>query len=318
MARFFADTIKFHAASMATAVTLRHVSGFAHDIGMNLSNPESGAYNNEATFIASQQPRITFTTIALESMLKTVGLLDGLCVEDDTGKPGFQLFGQEHSVCTVGARASGSTNMSITAVKAHALIRSISANVGQDATVSMEVFCLSDDGANPPTATVYNAALPTGAVIDEAFTVGPIQLDGITIPNESIQSVTVDTGIEANVIQAAASIYPTAVVRAKAAPTVTIVLDDASFMSASGVPFGGLKVESPESFVSFVKRTAYGGLAALTASEHTKISINGFARVTDHASGGGSSPLGATIVIQCNRIGANAPLVVANDTALAE
>lgn len=314
MSRFFADSFKIHPASLASALTLRNVSGVGHDLGIQMSSPESGAYFNEVRFVSQQQPQINLTALALESLLNTVSLLDGLCIEDDTGKPGLQLFGQQHAACTAGGRTTGSTHMQVTAAKGHLLVTQLQGNAGADATATLRAICLSEDGAASPTAVVYNAALPSTLIVDEVFTVGKVMFNGTLIPADAVQSVSIDTGINVQIVQAAASIFPTAVVRAKADPTITIELDDASYLDAAKVPYSGLKCLTSNCWVSFAKREPYGGVKNLTDAEHIKIQFGGYAHITQHAQGSGASPLTTQITINGDRISGNNPLVVTTQT----
>jgi len=316
MGRFHIDSFQIYDDGMGAAVNLRNVSQASHNVGLTVSSPSTGGPYDRTAFITAQNSEFNLTALALEQILDLVSIHTGLCVSN-TSNSGLKLFGQGHDACGTNGRVSGSNNMAITVGDGHLLVTGIECANGGDATATLRAIALSDGGA-APLASVYNAALPSSGLIeDEVFTLGPTQVESIALGNDTVQSVSLDTGIEVRVLQAASSIYPSAIVIVKVMPMIRIVTDNPSLLASGSIPILGLPCTHANSFISFVKRDPFGGLEALNASEHIKITFAGLAYINQHLDASGADLGTCEIMVKCTQPSGSVPLVVTTDTALA-
>ena len=316
MGRFSTDTLVLHTIAMgATPLVLRGIGSASHGLGIQTIGPDSGNPYDETKFIGQQQPTMDFSAVALESLLGELSLLTGLCVLSDGSHPGVEMYGQGHDPCGTSGRTAGSTNMKVTAALGHALITQVGGGRNEDATAALQVMALSD-GATEPTAAVYNAALPASPVVDEAFIVGAPTVAGQALSADSVQSVTVETGIQIEQISAIDEIWPTAVDIIKVRPIIRITLDDPTILDAAKIKYQGVAATHANTFVTFVKRDPFGGLKSKALTEHIKITAAGIAYVDTHYNASGSGTGTVDIVIECIETGGAVPLVVTTGVAI--
>lgn len=312
MTRFSVDSFKIEDDG-ESATLLRNVNSMAHNLGIQTSGPDTGNTYNEVRYIVGQAPEFALECLALESLLDSISILTGKCVVDGATEVGLELYGQAHDPCGTAGRLAGSTNMKVLCEHSHLLITQIQGSAGQDAIASVRAICLTD-GTNAPTSTVFNSALPASPISDEAFTIAQARIAGTTLATDAIKSVSIDTGIDVQPLTAADSIWPGSVLILKSTPTLRIVTDDISTVQAL-VSDSGVACTLANSFVSFARRQADAGLYALTATEHIKITFNGFATLNENYNASGRAVGTMEVVIECTE-GASVPLVVATNVAI--
>lgn len=313
MTRISFDSFKIHDAG-ESAVTMRVINSATHNLGIQTTGPDSGNPYNEERFIAQQNETFDLRSTALESLLNTINLLTGKCIENGGSEPGLELYGQAHDPCGTSGRTSGSTNMLIAAPHAHLLITNISGNAGQDAEASVRALLLTD-GTNPPSSAVFNAALPASPIDDEVFVVGQPTVAGTALSKNAVRSVSIDTGIDIEAVTDVGSIYPGVVIVKKAAPTIRIIVDDISGVDTL-LGESGIACTLANSKVTFAKRNPKAGILALTASEHIEIAFEGMAYLNDKFNASGREVGTAEIIIECIEPASGVPLTVTTDTNL--
>ena len=314
MTRFSIDSVKIEDDG-DTAVTMRLLNSFRHTTGIQTTGPDTGNPYVEQKYVTTRAEEFAFESTALETLLDTISLLTGKCVVDGATEVGLEFYGQAHDPCGTNGRTTGSTNLKKLCEHSHLLITNLQASVGQDATASVRAICLSDDGSNAPTSTVYNAALPSSPITDEVFTLYPPTIAGTTLAAGSVQSVSLDTGIDVRVIQAAGSIYPTEVLILKSMPTIRIVTEDISTIEAA-IGLSGTSCALANSNLYFQKRQTDGGLIAVGSSEHVKITYEGFAYINENFNASGHNVGTMEVVIECTEPTSGTCLTVTTDSAI--
>lgn len=314
MTRFSFDSVVIEDTG-DSALTLRTISNFNHRLGIQKTGPDTGNPYQEETYVSSRAEEMSFESTAISSLLDIISLHTGKCVVDGVSEVGLEAYGQGHDACGTGGRTSGSTNLKILCEHSHVLIGNLSGSVGQDVTASVRAICLSDDGSNAPTSTVFNSALPSSPITDEVFTIAAPRIAGTTLAAAGVQSVSIDTGIDVRVVQAAGSIFPTEVLVLKAQPTIRIVTDEVSVVQAL-VGEDGVACALADSFLKFQKRDNSGGLIAAATTAHVQITYEGFATINDAFNAGGRNPGTLEVMIECLEPSSGVPLTVTTGTAI--
>lgn len=316
MARFAIDTLKIHSESMS-AVTLRGIGSAAHALSRSTTGPNSGNTYDEARFITEVDDEFSFSNvIALASLLANVSPLVGKCISDDGSHPGMVLYGQLLSRCGTDGRGSAGTAASITAKHGHLIVSSFGGSKNQLATASVRGINLLDSGETRPTVTVYNATLPSTFVGDEAFVIGPVEVAGVTLSEDEIVSVQVETNISVQVVKNLEG-YGTTVLILKSQPIIRIGVEDSSILADDKIDYEGVACAHADTSISFMALDPEANVKARAETEHIIVTANGKAYLEDHLSGGGPAVAGSTIVIETTQTsGGTAPLVVTTGVAL--
>ena len=107
-----------------------------------------------------------------------------------------------------GTRKTGSNHGKLASIKGIAVPRSITATQGGGpAVLNMDLVFVSTDGAVAPLIYSASAALPSAAVASEGFVLGPININGTSLPG--IQSFTFDFGLGITLLSGDGEAHPT-------------------------------------------------------------------------------------------------------------
>ena len=315
MTRVSFDSFKIHDDG-ETSVLVRVTNSAVHNLGIQTVGPDTGNPYNEVRYIGQQNETIELRSTALKSLINTISLLTGKCVEDGAGSEvGLEVYGQSHDPCGTSGRTSGSTHMKILAEHSHLLITGIQGSAGQDAEASVRAILLTD-GTNPPSSAVFNVALPASPIIDEAYTIAQPQVAGTAIAKNAVKSVSLDTGIDIEPVTDVGTIYPGIVIVKKATPTIRIVVDDISGVDTL-LGESATACTLANSFIAFARRQDDAGIYDLSANQHIKIACEGTAYLNDKFNASGRNVGTAEIVIECTEPSSGVPLAPTVDTNLA-
>lgn len=325
MSRFAIDTFCIYNDG-GTEVKLRALPSASHRLSQRTIAADTGYTYDEARFTLDSDDEFNAQCLALESLIDNISLLTGLCVVQDATFPslpeyGLRLHGQSLSRCGTAGRGASGTHAQITAAKSHIFITQISASPNNPATATVRAINLSADGADDPSAVVYNASLPSSPTVNEAFKLGPISVGGNALTANEITSLTIDTGINFEVVRDQVTGYATDLILRKAQPVVRIGIDSGNVLaeatpSTGFIPHGGLACTHANTTIGLIAMNAAGATSALTASEHIEITCAGRAFIEDNLSGGGEATAGSTIRIETIE-SSGVPLIPTTDTNLA-
>lgn len=301
---------------MGAAVTLRCVSEITHDLNISVIGPDSGAPYPEVHFQGERRPEVTAAVAALKSLLDAVSPLGTNCITADGTHPGVRAYMQAHNSCAANARVAGSGHQRLTVAKAHLLVSSLGGQKGQTAYAQVRVINLSTDGETDPDVLVNNAALPGTFVSDEEFVIYQPTIAGFTMDPKFVMGWTLDTGISANVIIPADSIFPTHVDITKVAPRLTIQHNDASLMDAAKIPAAGIACAHADTRFFLRRRTVNGGLEPLASTVHIKGTLAGYAFHSKRYSASGSGVASGEVTIQSKEGVGGVPLAITTGVAI--
>ena len=206
--------------------------------------------------------KISISSADIKTAIDTVGLF-GLNLATEN----LNLYAQK--LAPGGTYATGSSHVKFVANKGVAYIESISANLDQEASVSIAVIPTTD-GTNPPIVPTDSSALPTLTHDDVRFTLGTAKVGATAIPG--LQSITINTGIQAQPVGGDGLPYHTEAYVTKRVLSITLTTNDvgkAILQDAQGKLGADLVVT--------FKKCASGALRLANATEeHIAVTLKAF------------------------------------------
>lgn len=169
-----------------------------------------------------------------------------------------------------GTFAGSTSNLTLSSTKGMALLRSIGAQVGSPATISLEYKPLWDGSTLP--LVINNSVSFSGAsqpAFGSVFYLGPMYVNSTQI--EGVISTSVDPGLVFDVCIADGDLYPRVGSIIARRPSCTVTLKKAEYMATMGNVFNN----NPATTVKwYFLKGAHGTTARVSAgtAEHCKIS----------------------------------------------
>ncbi len=149
--------------------------------------------------VSGQKPTANFTSTAIKRVLDILG----------TTGVGYSAATYLYLAKKVlgGGLAVGANHARITAPRCLIVPRTLRASQGQEATIDCDIHMISADGVAPAIAWTVSQSLPSLAMTDQAWTLGPATINGY--PLLSLASMEITFGIGEKVIAAGGDIWPT-------------------------------------------------------------------------------------------------------------
>lgn len=259
--------------------------------------------------IVAQNPGATFATHAIAKALAYVGL-NGKRILSTTN-PGLNLFAQAKQEGA--ARTTGSTHRKYNIREGLIIPTSLTVDHQGDVIINYQVLATTDD-TNDPIIETDSVALPTGIVDDERFTIGPITLESVLIPQ--VKSLNIEFGVQARAEGSDSDKHPTFAVIDSIQPVININGVDAEWLKAANIPRNGLAITHANTSIFLRKRAQGGTFVADGTAEHIKFTGDGIAHVSQ--SFGASSPNDGevSITIPLHNDGTNDPLLIVTASAI--
>lgn len=316
--RFSNDTLQLNGvlntAAMSSAITLRCLQDINHDTGLTPIGPDSGAPYREVMYAGERKPELTTSVSAISTLMGALSALGTNCMTADGSHPGVQAFMESHNPCAANGRTAGSNHEKVTIASSQILITGLGGQVGQTAYANIRVVELSTDGEAEPHAIVFNVALPSSYVFDEAFVITEPTIAGYTMDPKNVVSWQIDPGVRLTVIVPASSIFPTAVDIEKVPAKFTMTHNDGKLVAS--LPESGFQCAHADTYGYFRQRTAYGGLVAKATTSHVKWTMAGFGMHTKRYSASGSGVASGEITIEALLGAGGVPLTVTTGVAI--
>ncbi len=268
---------------------------------------ESGDGAIDPTYVAvgTQTPSVTWSSTGIATVLAKCGIA-GVPVDASATKTGVLFSFQK--MTEGGTRTTGANHITLTMAEGMVVPRTLSADQGGNATISLEAVC-SYDGTNDPLELATSQTLTGSPAVAELYTLGPVKINGTDIADA--QGVTVDFGIRLLTESGDGQVWPTWIGIATRQPSITVRTRNVELLNTYGLP--GV-VLSGSTKVYFRKRSEGGTLVADTTAQHTSITINeGRVEVSRVA---GSIPLMADVKITPTWNGTNAIFVISTATTI--
>jgi len=177
-----------------------------------------------------------------------------------------------------------------------------------DATIDLAAIATSSDGTSDPIAVADSQSLPEGLSDGERFTLGPVTLESIAIPQ--LRSVELDFGVRAAAEGADSNLYNTHCSIAEIQPVLTLRGIDLEWLKATNIPLKGLDVTHTNTTVYFRKRDDGGTFVADGTAQHIKLTMAGLATIQDVFDGSGNKAAECSLVLPLKYDGTNSPVVI--------
>jgi hypothetical protein len=172
-------------------------------------------------------------------------------------------------LASTGGGYAGSGHAKFTGTTGCVVAKQLSVRHNKEATLTCEMYFLSPDGTTDGFAYTTSAvSLPSLGVASEAFTLGPMKINGTAIAG--CTGFDYDFGIRALIKGSGGEVFPTFGGFAVAQPKLTIVGEDAAIwdnVAQAGTAQGG----TASSF--YLQKISPTGRVAAGTSQHVKCSI---------------------------------------------
>jgi len=276
-------------------------------ISKRLTGADGAVFNTHAA-VRNQEPRLTFTTSKLATVLAKIGI-QGLPISSDADEPGLEAFLQK--TVEGGTRASGAEHQKLTIKKGIIVPRTL--NAGLDgADLDLEAIA-TWDGTNDPIIVADNQALTGTPSVSELFCVGPAYINGASL--EGIQNISIDFGIQVTLRYHQGDVWPHWSGIMLIQPVITITTDDALTLSTFGL--SGTAQGETNSVIYLRKTQKNGTRVANDVAEHISFTVDDGHISVDNVRGPHGSILASVVRIDPIYDGTNDPIVINTATVIA-
>ena len=239
--------------------------------------------------------------------LQAIGLA-GACLDGGVAPadPGFALYQLQLQTC--GSLATGAVHRRLIMPNGYIVPRSLSVGHRTNAQLTTEVLGIWD-GTNDQIIPVGSVAAPTGLEDLHRYTLGAIQVGGITIQGNL--SLDVDFGVDVQTDSGDSDAQDTNIQVISKQPMITVSTRDVTKFAASGaIPLSGLRATHANS--SFILRRRLNGTAGFMAgADHIRVTFDGLVTVTQPWRASSNQRGEMSIQIKCLDDGTNYPLIAA-------
>ena len=263
-----------------------------HDLNADMQRLYGdGGVDPRAIFMGKLEPEFRLTTPQLATCLATCGI-SGLKISAGVNGDGADMYWQK--VEQGGTRASGSNHLKLTV--GTGLMYPTAMTIRDDGAPAElpYVIAASWDGTNDPVSVTTGAALPGTAAASEAFTVGPVKMNGSTL--DGVQSITIDPGIQIKKIKGDGHVYPDVVYIQQRQPEIRVDLADMAALDTVGV-LAGTPQGATDSVIYLRKMAANGTRVADATEEHISFTIDDGNFRIDRADGREAGDQACTVII---------------------
>jgi hypothetical protein len=251
----------------AAAFFISQINQWGFDAGIQeLIAASDGDVDPTFAAVGQQAPRLSFTTSKIATVLAQIGI-SGLAIAADVDEFGVEAYLQK--VTEGGTRAGASSHIKLTIKEGILIPRSISASQNQMAQMAIDALA-TYDGTNNPVVIATGQSLAGTTGISEAFTVGPVWVNGAQI--NAVQSINVNFGIQEVLSYADGEVWPTHVFIMSRRPSITITSFDVAQLNT--LTLSGAAQGSTDSHVYLRKISENGTRVADNTAEHIQFSMD--------------------------------------------
>jgi hypothetical protein len=302
----------------AAAFSHASTSDFNLDGVVNVGlNPEVadrvlyGAGQHLATHVHvhSIMPMINLSVTDIATALANIDPDAGLAV--DSGGAAFDLldlyFTKKQNL---GTRGGSGVHFKTTVNLCLVVPRLLTLQQDMLATLEIDVYVIYD-GTNDPFVYVQNASLPHVPSIDEAFTLGPFNINGSLV--DGFDRVTVNFGNEVKLKAAGGALYPQHVNIDQHGPSIELYTSDLGVLDDFNLE--GTAISASDVIFYAKKYANEGNYVADNTAEHIKFTLDKGMVIPASAGGANNADSEAQLKIVPIYDGTNDPIVL--DTASA-
>lgn len=303
MPRYTVGGVQWHTDDSGGAVNIGAITNLSVPENLETSGDDAGLLYEYSRSIVTHMPVPTFTSKHIAAVLNLIGL-GGTCINSSPPTtPGVRLYGRRQADCK--DNPGSSTNAMHTVTDGLAILGSLTAERGQDATISVEIHALTD-GTNAPVVSVYNQSLPTFA--NAQFTLGESMVAGIRVPESS--GVTIEFGCTiSDKTPALGFVWPDTVAVRRVMPKIRVRGFDLAQIASGSLNPAGFSCTHVNTIIQLIKRENKGTFVAAGTSEHIAISMDGMGSVQTRMDASGNSDATQEVQIEAMHDGTNVPIL---------
>lgn len=301
------DLYTLYGCSIAGS-TISGIQDFAVDHGYtDFQETTDGDVYPRLLGIMEANPMVTCQSLCVASVIDAIPLT-GTALGSGTPAPGVFYL---QKAANKGTRTSGSNHVTGTINDGLAVLGQISAQTSQKAMATFVAHAIFD-GTNDPIAYAGSQALAAGVAADEAFTVGPVSINGSTIGG--VKSITIDPGLQIEKNRSDGDPFPTHVCIMTIRPSITIRVAH-EIMVAYGID--GVQQGATDSIVYLRKLAQLGTRVADATAEHISFTIDDGLFTARTVRGSFPGTLEGEIRLTPNYDGSNAIIAIDTTAAIA-
>ena len=311
MAKYGSHSFAITDTAGTPVMTAFHVDSMAIPANVSLTEDQSGDIFDSLIGLQSIMPNMTCTTRSVAEALSLLGFQGGCLGADPLPLAKFEQFFRPKTSCG----GTGGTNLGFAATRGLYYLNTLTANRGQEATLSFTLETLSTDGSAAPVAMTESATLPTSLNTD-TFVPGDPQIAGLSFPEAT--AVTINFNSTTTDKQPGwGSIYPTEVGIEKVRPDLRIDGVDLARLKAAGVPIDSKEATHANTLIPFRKKKNRSAFVADATQEHFSLTMSGLFYFDTIASASGNGTATNSLMLKAAREGSTAPIVASFDEAYA-
>lgn len=269
---------------------------------------DGGVYRRFQSVIA-QRPTGEFTSLCVAQAIDLIALT-GQSIASWTAKMAWWFQKHAHG----GTRAGATSHRKIVVNDGLVFPRRLSCSHQGNAAISYDMIA-SYDGTNDPFVITDAQSLPTAVADDERFTIGPVTIGGVSLPE--IKELEIDFGLQAVSEGSDSEIWDRFISFETIQPMIRLRGIDIEWLKSSNIPLAGKAATHANTTVTLRKRADGGTFVADATAEHIGFTACGLAFVSTPFDGSGSGAGMVSLEAPLQFDGTNAPLVVDTTYALA-
>ncbi len=291
----------------ASDVLIDQISDQNLDAGlMEMILGGAGEVYNRFVAVQGQAPRVGFATSKIKTALDKCGAA-GLALDADNI---LEMFFQ--AVAEGGTREGVTSHLKLSVNEGLLVPRTIEAPHGGRAVLTYEGIA-TWDGTNDPVVLLANQTLPGTPAVDEVFTAGPVEINGVALT--AIQNISIAFGISEMVVGGDGEVWPSFVAIQGIQPIITITTLDVLVLNTLDLEG---KAQTASDSVVYLRKIAKGGTRVPEATEqHISFTIDEGRIATRTVGGSHGVPLAAIVQITPTYDGTHAPVAVDTTAAIA-
>lgn len=305
--RYGLHAIGIHSDADGAETVLRGIQRSSFGLNPQFSaDSTSGEVYNRWSALVAQAPAGAFSTYALVQALDLIPLTGKLIAS--SVNYGAKMILQKQA--QGGTIASGSVHRTYTVQDGVIVLGTLDAPHQGDATLSLRVVPAAV-GANDPMTIGDTQAALTITAEDARFTVGKVTVGGVLLTQ--VTGISIDFGVVVSADSADSDIWPSFVSVVACNPVIRINGIDPVWLSATGgakIEIDGTTVGTQANTTIYLKKRLIGStFVADNVAQHIKINAAGAVSIDQAFDVGPGEPAGASLVMQTNHDGSNAPLI---------
>lgn len=270
--------------------------------------PSSGEVWARFQALYAQKIAPGFTTQAIATALAAVGATGWSLASHGSG---LALYAQKHADGST--RASGSSHRKYQFTKGILAPRTLDVDHRGDATLTFEAV-IAYDGSNDPLAITDAAAIPSITSDAERFTLGPVAIGGISLPE--VRRFSIDFGLDVVSEGADSDVWDTFASVRTQQTVLTLRGIDVEWLKAANIPLIG-KAGTHANTTIYLRQRAQGStFVANGTAEHIKFTADGLAWIDQAFDAGENDAAETALTMRLRYDGTNAPLTTNTASAI--